>query len=201
MKLFYSGTSPFARKVMIVAHEAKLASRIELVPVAAPTLPTSTYPELAKSNPLAKIPALVLDDGSSLFDSRVICEYLDTLHDGPTLVPEGADRFRVLRLQALADGVVDAGILIRFEQVLRPAALRWDEWVDGQARKVLGALDELEAITFPEALDLGQVAVGCALDWLELRKPIADLRAGRPRLFGWLDTIKQRPSFLATAPK
>ncbi|CAN5924207.1 glutathione S-transferase family protein [soil metagenome] len=201
MKLFYSGTSPFARKVMIVAHEANLASRIELVPVAAPTLPTSTYPELAKSNPLAKIPALVLDDGSSLFDSRVICEYLDTLHDGPTLVPEGADRFRVLRLQALADGVVDAGILIRFEQVLRPAALRWDEWVDGQARKVVGALDELEATTFPAALDLGQVAVGCALDWLELRKPIADIRSGRPRLFAWLDAIKQRPSFLATAPK
>ena len=200
MKLFHSGTSPFVRKVMIVAHETRLVSRIELLPVPAPTVPTNTYEELAKNNPLAKIPALVCDDGTVLFDSRVICEYLDTQHAGPRLVPEGADRFRVLRLQALADGAIDAGILMRFEQSLRPEPLRWRDWIDGQARKVNGALDELEQTTFPDALDLGQIAIACAIEWLEFRKPLADIRAGRPRLFAWFEGVQKRPSFVATAP-
>ncbi len=201
MKLFHSGTSPFVRKVMIVAHETNLVSRIELTSVPAPTVPTNTYVELAKNNPLAKIPALVLDDGTVLFDSRVICEYLDTLHNGPHLLPDGHDRFRALRLQALADGAIDAGILMRFEQSLRPEPLRWSDWLDGQARKVNGVLDELEKTTFPEVLDLGQIAAACAIEWLEFRKPLPDIRANRPRLFAWFDAMQKRPSFVATAPK
>jgi glutathione S-transferase len=198
MKLFHSTTSPFVRKVMIVAHETQQAAGIDLVPVSAPTVPTKEYPELAQHNPLAKIPALVLDDGTTLFDSRVICEFLDK--DG-RLVPKGPERFRVLTVQALADGVIDAGILMRFEQTLRPEPQRWDEFLRAQERKILGALDTLEKTKLGGSLDLGQIAVVCALDWLEFRKPIADVRSGRPKLFAWLDAMKTRPSFVATAPR
>jgi glutathione S-transferase len=198
MRLFHSATSPFVRKVMVVAHETQQAAGIDLVPVTAPTLPTQEHPDLAQHNPLAKIPALVLDDGTTLFDSRVICEYLDK--EG-LLLPKGPDRFRVLTVQALADGAIDAGILMRFEQTLRPEPQRWNEWLRGQERKVLGALDALEKTTFGDALDLGQIAVVCAIEWLEFRKPIADLRSGRPKLFAWFDRMKSRPSFAATAPR
>jgi len=196
MKLFYSPTSPFARKVLVVAHEVGRANDLELALVPAPTLPTQHYPELSRHNPLAKIPALVLDDGTTLFDSRVICEYLDP--EGRLL---GRERFRTLRTQALADGVIDAGILMRFEQTLRPEPLRWDEWLEAQARKIRAGLDELEAMSFEDDLDLGQIAVVCALQWLAFRRPIADVRSGREKLFTWLDAIATRPSFVATAPR
>jgi glutathione S-transferase len=198
MKLFHSATSPFVRKVMVVAHETGRAAGIDLVSVASPTLPTQEHPELSRHNPLAKIPALVLDDGTTLFDSRVICEYLDK--DGQ-LVPKGPERFRVLTMQALADGVIDAGILMRFEHILRPEPERSEDFLRSQERKILAALDALEKTTFRDALDLGQIALVCALEWLELRKPIADVRSGRPKLFAWLDRVKTRPSFVATAPR
>ncbi len=105
---------------------------------------------LVADNPLGKIPCLVLDDGGALYDSRVICEYLDTLHQGARLFPAGgAERWEALRLQALADGIMDAALLTRYETFLRPEALRWTAWVDGQLDKVRRALDRIEAVEAP----------------------------------------------------
>lgn len=201
MKLSWSSTSPFARKVVVLAHEVGLASRIEIVPVA--TSPLSPDAGLMAQNPLAKIPALTTDDGVVLYDSWVICEYLDSLHDGELMVPrQGPARFRVLTLQALGDGVLDAGILVRYEHVFRAEGKVDEGWVAGQARKVMSGLDALEVqvASFSPRLDLGQIAVVCALGWLEFRAPIAGIRERRPRLFAWYDEVKTRPSFASTLP-
>ena len=138
MKLFHSPTSPFVRKVLVVADERGLRDRIELVPsVLSPTSPDAA---LSRSNPLGKIPALETDGGDVLFDSHVIAEYLDQMTDGPRLIPAGAGRWSVLRREALADGILDAGILVRYETFLRPEPLRWAAWIDGQLTKVTQGL-------------------------------------------------------------
>src|SRR5262249_46244304 len=143
MKLYYSSASPYARKVLVVAHEAGLASRIELLPVS--VVPTKVEPTVSKSNPLMKVPTLVTDEGEPLYDSGVITEYLDTLNPGRKLVPaSGAARWRVKRIEALADGMTDAGILIRYETALRPAEKQWPDWIAGQTAKITQALDLLE---------------------------------------------------------
>jgi glutathione S-transferase len=202
MKLFHTPTSPFVRKVMVAAHETGLAARIETT-FLRPS-PLATDPVLSRDNPLSKIPVLVTDDGVTIFDSAVICEYLDTQHAGPKLVPpSGAERWNVLRRQALADGMLEAGILVFYERVHRPKELNWDGWIDGQLQKVAQSLDALnqEAPSFSTSVDLGQIAVACALGWLELREVCADLRGGRDALFGWYDELRKRPSMLATEPK
>ena len=135
MKLHSNPASPYGRKVKVVAHETGLFPRLSIH-----NLQTSAVgPDLAlvADNPLGKIPCLVLDNGGALYDSRVICEYLDTLHQGARLFPAGgAERWEALRLQALADGIMDAALLTRYETFLRPEALRWTAWVDGQLDKV-----------------------------------------------------------------
>lgn len=202
MKLYSTPTSPFVRKVMVVAHEAGLADRIE------PTLlrPSPMQPDavLARDNPLSKIPALVLDDGSSLYDSHVICEYLDAHRAaGPELLAtSGVARWTALRREALADGMLDAAIQVFYERRNRPEALQWQPWIDGQSAKVRLALDALEreASTFGEGADLGLITIAAALGWLEFRAFLGDLRAGRPTLFAWYDRFCERPSMRATAP-
>jgi glutathione S-transferase len=161
MKLFFTDTSPYARKVRVVAIELGLQDRIAtqfLRP-----LPTAVDATLSSVNPLSKIPALVLDDGTALYDSPVICEYLDTLHAGPKLVPaSGPARFRVLRLQALCDGILEAAILVFYERSQRPPALHWAPWLDGQAQKARQGLDELEreAASFELPASFGPPASG-----------------------------------------
>jgi glutathione S-transferase len=202
MRLYWSSASPFVRKVLVVAHEAGLVDRLEIVPVV--TSPTEPDPGLGAANPLNKLPALAIEGGETLFDSRVICEYLDGLHDRRRLLPEaGPARIRALRLQALADGALDAGLLVRYEQLLRPEAQRSAEWSAAQARKVIASLDALEAEApgWPAELDLGQIAVACAIGWLEFRAPIGDVRAGRPKLSAWYDRVRERPSLRATEPR
>jgi glutathione S-transferase len=204
MKLFSSPTSPFVRKVLVLAHEAGLYEKLGAETVV--TLPTTPHTDLGRVNPLSKIPALVTDEGETLYDSRVICEYLDGLHGGPRFVPEsGPARFRTLRVQALSDGLLDAGILVRYERLLRPADRQWDEWERVQLDKVRRALDvlELEARVLPAApeRDLGFIAAACALGWLEFRRPLADLRDGRPALFEWYDAFRRRASMRATEPR
>jgi glutathione S-transferase len=209
MRLFYSGTSPFVRKVLILAHEVGLRDAIRTISV---TLsPTAPDAELSRKNPLGKIPVLELDDGSALYDSRVICEYLDGLHGGPRRLPEaGVARFDVLRVQALADGVGDAAVLVRYETFLRPEALRWAEWTRGQCDKVVAGLAALEAElpSFGPLLDLGQIAALAAVGYLELRKPLeahpdgaVDPRARFPKLFAWYDEQRGRPSMQSTEPR
>lgn len=202
MKLYYASASPFVRKVTATAIETGLDKKIERVPTT--VVPVKPNTDLGRENPLMKVPTLVTDGGEILFDSRVICEFLDSLHDGRKLIPaSGGERWRVLRLQALADGLMDAGILYRYEQALRPPEKHWSDWLDGQAKKATQTLDMLEAesdgLTGP--INLGQITVGCALGWFEFRKPIGDIRAGRPKLFRWYDEFAKRPSMQATVPK
>ncbi len=202
MKLRYSPTSPFVRKVMVVAFETGLIDQIErLTTVVAPT---RLNDEVARENPLIKVPALTTDEGLVLFDSAVICEYLDTLHAGVKLFPDsGTARWIALRQQALGDGMLEAAILCRYE-ILRPKDLQWPDWIDGQMRKIRGALAalelELEAGTLGGPLTIGQVAIGCALGYLDFRYQNEDWRSRTRRLAAWFETLSQRESLQATLP-
>jgi glutathione S-transferase len=201
MRLLYTPTSPFVRKVRIAAHELGLADRLTLEYLRpSPLAPDAT---LSAHNPLSKIPALVTDDGQTLFDSRVIVEYLDTLHDQrPLIPPSGRARFEALRTQALADGMLDAGILVFYERLQRPLELQWSTWLDGQSRKVIQALDALENLVtgFGPEVDIAQIATAAAIGWLDFRQVVGDFRPDRPRLAAWFEAFSARPSMLATVP-
>lgn len=202
MKLYYTPTSPFVRKVLVAAHELGLAERIETV-FLRPT-PTQLDAELSRANPLNKIPALVLDDGSTLYDSPVICEYLDSLAGATRLVPaSGAERFRVLRTQALCDGILEAGVLVYYERTMRPKELWFEPWLSGQTEKARQGLDALEreVDSFGGAVDLGSICAGVTLGWLAFRNPFGDVLASRPKLARWYDAFAARPSMQATAPR
>lgn len=202
MKLYVASASPFGRKASIVIAEHGLGPRV--IQEAASVTPVSRNNDVARDNPLAKIPTLVLDDGSSLYDSPVICEYLDQLAGAPRFFPAaGPARWTALRRQALCDGLMDAAILLRYEQALRPEAMRWPEWIVGQTAKISAALDALEAETgtFGDAFDIGHIATACAVGYLDLRFPHMDWRNGRQALAAWFETVSKRPSLIATLPK
>jgi Glutathione S-transferase len=199
MKLFSSGASPYARKVAVAAHETGLIDRIEIVAATVSPVGASNA-EVAAANPLGKVPALVLDDAQTLFDSRVIVDYLDHLSGG-RLIPAGEGRWRALRDQAAADGLLDAALLARYERVLRPEPLRWADWDAGQIAKITRALDALEADFVPqEAPHIGDIAVACALGYLDYRFEDLAWRAGRPKLAAFAEAFAARPSMQATRP-
>ena len=208
MKLRHSPTSPFVRKVMVAAYELGLETRIERIPTR--VAPTQRNDEVVRDNPLVKIPALTTDDGLVIYDSRVICEYLDTLAGGGKLFPAaGKPRWRALRQQALGDGILDAGILARYES-LRPREFQWQEWIDAQMRKVRGALSALEMecesgdLALPAAdatIEIGHLAIGCALGWLDFRYPAEAWRERHRRLAAWHESLARRRSLQETAPK
>jgi glutathione S-transferase len=203
MKLRYSPTSPYVRKVMVVALETGLAERIERIPTT--VAPTKRNDEVARENPLVKVPALTTDDGLVLYDSPVICEYLDTLHGGPTLFPaSGKARWLALRQQALGDGILDAAILGRYE-VLRPKEFQWPDWIDAQLRKVRGALGaleiEVEAGELGGPLSIGQITVACALGYLDFRYASEEWRGKHRRLAAWFDEFSKRKAIELTKPK
>lgn len=200
MQLRYSQTSPFVRKVLMVAHEVGLADRIEIVPtdVWAPDSP------IVRDNPLAKIPTLVTEDGLVLFDSPVIAEYLDSLHQGRRLFPAaGRERWVALRQQAMADGICDASVLRRME-AMRPESLRSADWTERQRRAVVRALDllERESGTLPSAdtPTIGGIAVAAALGYLDFRFAHEGWRQGRPGLANWFEAASARDCFKRTAP-
>ncbi len=200
MKLRYSTTSPYVRKVSVTALELGLDGRIERVP----TNTMDPKSDHAADNPLGKVPALITDDGEKLYDSPVICEYLDSLHGGDPLFPAaGAARWRALRLQALADGILDAAILKMLETRRRPEALRWDGWIKLQNGKIGCALDQLEAEAEALAgpLTIGQIAVGCALGYLDFRFSDEPWRARHPALAAWYEGFSERPSMRQTEPR
>jgi glutathione S-transferase len=202
MKLYYSGASPFVRKVMVTAIETGLDKKIEKVPTT--VSPVQPNKDLAKDNPLMKVPTLVTNDGVALFDSYVICEYLDSKNKGAKLLPaSGKARWSVLALHATANGITEAGLLARYEEVLRKPEVRNNEWVQGQIAKINNGLDQLEknAKLLGGRINLGQIAAACAIGWLEFRKPAGDIRVGRPKLFAWYDKFSKRPSMQATIPK
>jgi glutathione S-transferase len=188
--------SPFGRKVKLAAAILNLSDRITVV-----AADTNADEELPRQNPLGKIPVLVFGDGRTLFDSRVILEYLDHLAGGGRIIPREPDRrFAALRLQALCDGIMDASILRIYEARFRPEPIRHQPWLDMQAGKVARALAALEAD--PPALDatpdVGQIALASALGYLDLRFK-GEWRAGHPRLVAWLDRFAaQVPAFAAT---
>ena len=199
MKLRYSATSPYVRKVMMVIHERGLSDRVELEKTDA----WSPETDLPNNNPLGKVPALVLDDGPALFDSPVITEYLDTLA-GPVaslFPPSGPDRWAALRFQALADGICDAAILRRLEGN-RPEQLRSTDWMERQRKAVARSVDALEAdaAKLGERFTIGSVAVLAALGYLDFRFGHEDWRSGHPALSAWFDAESKRDSFVGTAP-
>jgi glutathione S-transferase len=197
MKLLYQTHSPYARKVLVAAHELGVADRIEVIHHE--TSPTRRNDEVFALNPLGKVPVLI-DLGHVLFDSNVICEYLDGLNGEPRLIPaDPLRRYRALRLQALAQGIADAGIAVRWEAERRPEALRWPTMRDGQLAKIVAACDYLEADMDEDlAPDIGAIALATALSWIEFREVYA-FQAQRPRLASWYARFCGRPSMLATA--
>jgi glutathione S-transferase len=200
MKLRTSPTSPYARKCAVVAMECGLSDRVEPVPTNAFAADT----DLGKDNPLGKVPCLITDGGEALFDSPVICEYLDSLHDGVKLFPaSGGTRWAQLRLQALGDGILDAAVAKRVETVMRPEDKRWPGWIERQDAAIRRALDLLEQECGGWGSDflIGQITVACALGYLDLRFKDDDWRRTRPALAGWYATAEVRPSVAASAPK
>ncbi len=198
MKLRYASGSPFVRKVRVTAIECGLDDRIERIP----TDVFDPANDLHTDNPLGKVPALLRDDGETLIDSPVICEYLDSLHDGPKLIPPaGEARWRTLDLQARADGIVDAGVLVRMEG-MRPEPLRSADWTGAQRTKAARGLDWIEAHVdrLEGPLDIGQISVGCALGWIGFRLGRELWAGNRPGLVAWYDEFAKRPSMAATAP-
>ena len=201
MKLYANKASPFARKVRILVRETGLAGRVEEAETA--VSPIAANETLARDNPLVKIPALVTDSGETLFDSRVICEYLDTLHTGRKFFPaSGPQRFTALRFQSLTDGILDAAVLCRYETAVRPEPLRWKEWIEGQKRKIFGGLAvlEAEADSWADEFNIGQVGAACVLGYLDFRFADWDWRRSHPQLKGWFERVSARPSVAATAP-
>ena len=200
MKLFYSSASPYARKCWIVALEAGFGERL----VTVPTTVTPHQPDraFAQKNPLVKIPVLERDDGSVLYDSAVICEYLDAEARAGLFPPAGEARWQALRRHALADGIMDACLLARYETLYRPEALRWTAWVEGQYAKIDNGLDafEHEVDGLGEAFLIDQIALACALGYLDFRFAARDWRPGRPRLARWFAQRSQRESVRRTFP-
>lgn len=199
MKLRHSPTSPFVRKVLVTAIETGLRDRIELLP-ADVWAPGS---DIVADNPLGKVPALLLDGGETLYDSPVICEYLDSLHDGAKLFPPaGGARWTALRRQALADGLADASVLRRLE-VTRAEGQRSDAWANRQVAVMGRALDALEdeADRMGQQPTIGHIAIACALGYLDLRFDEDNWRWSRPALADWFDLFSQRRSMTETVHK
>ncbi|PWE33439.1 glutathione S-transferase [Maritimibacter sp. 55A14] len=201
MQLFDNPASPFCRKVDVLLHETGQSADVERIPaVGAPTDP-SRMP--VAHNPLGKIPALVRDDGGTLYDSRVICRYLDD-RAGAGLYPAPPRLWEVLTLEATADGIMDAAVLMVYEARCRPEAMRVAAWVEGQWAKVARALDALEArwpghLAGP--LDMGQIALGCALGYLDFRHGGRDWRQAHDALAAWEADFAARDSMVATRPE
>ena len=199
MKLFSHPFSPYGRKVKIAAKVKGVYDDIEVL-----TIDTNKGDgELNRHNPLAKIPALVIPGGMTVFDSHVICEYLDSLKPTPVLFPKsGAERWRVLTLGALGDGMLDAALLLVYEHRFRPEDRIVQSWKDRQQAKVDGALAHLEANLppFDGSPDYGTLTVACGLGYLDFRHE-GKWRAKCPKLVGWLDRFsKAVPAFEATKP-
>lgn len=196
MKLHYSPTSPYVRKVMACAITRGLDGQIERNP----TNPHQSPPSLLADNPLSRVPCLVTDDGLALFDSPVICEYLDSLGDAAPLFPQGAARWRALKLQALGDGMLDAAVGRRGEQG-KPREAARDAWMARQKAVVERALALLESDPPHRTLDIGSIAVACALGYLEFRFADEPWREKQPKLAAWYAEFSRNPGIAQTAPK
>lgn len=197
MKLLYQTHSPYARKVLVFAHEAGIRDHLEVIHHE--TSPLRRNEVVFAENPLGKVPALIRPGLASIFDSDVICAYLDTLHGGRRLIPEaGEARWQALRIQAVAQGLAEAGIAIRWETMRRPEPLRYGPLCDGYAQKLTTSYDwlerELDAAT---PTHVGHVALATTLSWIAFRE-LPMFGKDHPRLAAWLGEFGNRPSMLAT---
>ena len=199
MKLLKAGPSPFVRKVLVTLHETEQYDAVEQVQVTAS--PLTPDPNLIAANPVGKIPALIRDDGPTLYDSRVICRFLD--HRAQTgLYPE-VRQFDTLTLEATADGIMDAAVLIVYEERFRPADKVSMEWIEGQWAKVSRALDAVSTRWMSHLhgrIDIGHIGMACALSYLDFRHDARKWRTGRDALAEWHAGFAARPSMIATEP-
>lgn len=199
MQLISAGPSPFARKVRVLLHETGQNEDIERIDVT--SSPTAPHPTITAANPLSKIPALIRPDGPALYDSRVITRFLDA-RAGSNLYPE--DRiWEVLTLEATADAIMDAGVLMVYENRCRPEDMQYGGWMDAQWGKIEGALDALNSRWMSHLsgpLDMGQIAVGCALGYLDFRHDDRNWRKGRDALDDWFAVFCTREAMVATKP-
>ncbi len=197
MLLHWSPRSPYVRKVMIAAHEMGLQDRLHCVRTVVGG--TTPHLELMQENPLGKIPTLVLADGTILYDSPVVCEYLDTLHNGPKLFPSGPDRFTALRRLALGDGMADM-VLSLLSEGFRPAERQSQPHMDlwrGKLDACIPALENEADALAAGPFSIGHIAIGVALAHIDFRVKGLDWRAGNPKLTAWHAAFNARPSALA----
>lgn len=201
MQLFTSPISPFARKCLITASHVGLVDKIELIK--STVHPVERNQSVMAKNPLGQIPVLVLDSGEAIYDSRVICEYLNDLGQGD-LFGKALDKWQTLTDQSLADGMTDAAILVRYEQGIRPETYQWEEWVNGQLDKITQGLTEFEsrAESLEARFDIGTISLICALDYISLRLADFPWQQNFPKLAKWQVSYSQKHAvLLATAPK
>lgn len=202
MQLFHNPASPFCRKVDVLLHEAGRFDDVE--PVAAGGHPTATGKDLnmpAAHNPLGKIPTLLRPEGPAIYDSRVICRYLDDRFEAGFY--PASRLFETLTLEATADGMMEAAVLMVYETRSRPETARHPAWVEAQWSKVTRGLEAIEARWMSHLhgrLDMGQIAVGCALGYLDFRHPDRDWRKDHATLAAWFTDFAARPSMQATEP-
>lgn len=196
MKLFYSSRSPFVRKVMITAHEAGVADQIEFLASSAHAVERDR--SIVAHNPLGQVPTMILDDGSMLADSGVICAYLGS---GAMFPAHGKPRWRALVDQAMADGLMTASLTARYETALRPQSSFWPAWLDAHFDKIGTTLDffEKEAESYGDRFDIGSASIVSALSYLDLRFADVGWRERRPMLSAWYAGLQARPSVAATA--
>jgi len=202
MTLFHNPASPFVRKVLVLLHETGQQDHVALQTVL--VTPINPIAQLNDGNPLGKIPALRLADGSVVHDSRVIFDYFDYQHVGNPLVPrDGSARWRRLTLASTADGIMDAAVVVRYETALRPAEKHWEQWLEEQRNKIRRALGMLEQDAIAELashFDVAAISVACALGYLDYRHPDLEWRSSHPKLAAWYAEVSQRSSMLATQP-
>lgn len=200
MKLYQSTTSPFVLKVRIAAAELGILDRIEMLDVSQEYKaggPLAREQNIIKTNPLGQVPTLLLADGATIADSRVICEYLDDLGGGSLFPAEPKARWNALTEQSYGDGLLDAALAARYEGLLRSEEQRWQRWIDGQLAKVHATLDLIEgkAAGFGNRVDIGTITFYCALAYLDLRFADLNWREGRPQAAAWFAEIGERPAF------
>ncbi len=199
MLLHHNPASPFVRMVRVVAHETGQADDVQTEMAA--VLPIERHAAISQANPLGRLPTLVTDEGQGLFDSRVICAYLADRAGNMEIHP--STNFRVMTLFALAQGLCDTAVNLRYETGLRPESLQWDQWIARQNERMFAALDDLEANWQDElaGVHVGSIGVAVALAYLDFRFPELGWRDGRPNLTAFFDSFNQRPSMQATVPE
>ncbi|MCO7636609.1 glutathione S-transferase family protein [Pseudomonas sp. S 311-6] len=201
LQLLYAPTSPFVRKVMVCAHLLDLAQQIKQLDSAAH--PIDRDPRIAAHNPLGKVPTLILPDGLALYDSRIICEYLAHRANDRHIFPDSPIRWRALTWQALGDGLMDAALLARYEYTVRSETERSTAWRAAQLNKIQASLQAMESLAPTLAVPaptIGEIAIGCALGYLDFRFPEIDWRSPHPQLAAWFADFMTLPAMKATIP-